>query len=161
MNIGTINFDNNIQRNLWKYMLVGQISDGYWENARPYDHYHFWCDLTPIYDDKAPAGVTVTSSRYTRPLKNNYAFDSKILIDVVGDEMLAIAKASTLFKNINQDLIESAIDGWRRMSDIKKSVISSDTIDKVRAVKFTIADLKRELKRIKEIVKLPIKYTEF
>lgn len=26
---------------LYKHELVGQISDGYWENAKPYDHYHF------------------------------------------------------------------------------------------------------------------------
>ena len=30
---------------LFEHELVGQFSDGMWENARPYDHWKFWCNL--------------------------------------------------------------------------------------------------------------------
>lgn len=32
-------------RALWDAEVTGQLSDGTWENARPHDHWKFWCDL--------------------------------------------------------------------------------------------------------------------
>ena len=74
-------FRNAIQAKLWEE-LDGQISDGYWENARPYNHWRVWCRATVIVDP-----VNVGRNFYAE--KDNYNFNSSELLEWVGDRMLA------------------------------------------------------------------------
>jgi len=79
-----INFANQIQVALFKNELSGQISDGMWENIRPFDHYKVWCR----------AGVGVDTSNVGvnfHAMKNNYNFTSQDLLSIIGDRMLNIA----------------------------------------------------------------------
>lgn len=42
---GTITLRTTSQVALWNNCITGQLSDGYWENARPLDHWRFWINL--------------------------------------------------------------------------------------------------------------------
>jgi len=42
---GTIVLPNFSSLALWRHEISGQLSDGYWENTRPFDHWKFWCLL--------------------------------------------------------------------------------------------------------------------
>jgi hypothetical protein len=79
-----INFANQIQVALFKNELTGQISDGMWENARPFDHYKVWC-RAEVSINPLNVGVNFYAQ------KNNYNFTSQDLLSVVGDRMLNIA----------------------------------------------------------------------
>jgi hypothetical protein len=43
--LGTLYLARASQVALWTHELTGQISDGMWENAAPWEHYKFWCHL--------------------------------------------------------------------------------------------------------------------
>jgi hypothetical protein len=77
----TINFRNNVQAVLFQVELSGQISDGMWENARPYDHWQPWCGAE-VRVNPCNMGINFY------PRKNNYNFTSKELLDCVGDRMV-------------------------------------------------------------------------
>ena len=80
----TINFRNVIQAALFSCELSGQISDGQWENTKPYDHWKVWCDAN-VNVNPSNVGVNFWAQ------KNNYNFATKDLLDVVGERMLNIA----------------------------------------------------------------------
>ena len=45
---GKIHFENDIQRSIWENFILGQLSDGMWENECV--DYKFWFNLEPIVD---------------------------------------------------------------------------------------------------------------
>ena len=77
----TINFRNNVQAVLFQVELSGQISDGMWENARPYDHWQPWCGAE-VRVNPSNMGINFY------PRKNNYNFTSKELLDCIGERMV-------------------------------------------------------------------------
>ena len=79
-----INFANQIQVALFKNELSGQISDGMWENVRPFDHYKVWC-RAEVGVDPSNVGVNFYAQ------KNHYNFTSQDLLSIIGDRMLNIA----------------------------------------------------------------------
>jgi hypothetical protein len=79
-----INFENRIQKALFDHELKGQISDGYWENSKPYDHYKSFSGVETRVDPEKPG----KSGFFTR---RSYNFANKELFDVVGKRMVAIA----------------------------------------------------------------------
>ncbi len=88
--VNKINFSNNVQKTLWDNELTGQISDGMWENTRPYDHYRFWCRVESCVD---PDNVGVSNAYYE---KRNYNFVNKELIEIIGDRMCYMARLSQI-----------------------------------------------------------------
>lgn len=84
----TLNFRNAIQVALWDEELRGQISDGYWENALPYEHYIPWCRCETAVDP-------LNLGRNFWANKDNYDLNSPSLLsnDIVRDRMLAICRA--------------------------------------------------------------------
>lgn len=81
--------ENMEQKIIYLSEMSGQISDGMWENARPYDHYKFWSDIE--FDD-----VIINPSKLGyiremgdfRVIKDNYNFANKSLLDIVGDRIV-------------------------------------------------------------------------
>lgn len=75
-----INFRNEVQVTLWKKELCGQISDGYWENSRPHNHYQ---EITSadvqVGSPLGPVGFHT---------KRVYNLAAKDLFDIVGTRML-------------------------------------------------------------------------
>jgi hypothetical protein len=83
----TLNVRNEAQKVLMEE-LDGQISDGMWENARPYDHWKVWCEARVVVD---PTNV----GRDFWAMKDNYNLTSRLLLEVVGDRMIADVVAKT------------------------------------------------------------------
>jgi hypothetical protein len=90
---GTMYLANISQAMMFKHEFTGQISDGMWENARPYDHYHFWCELDIAIDPHNPRIERNMLSRWA-PLKKNYAIHSWALLNFVGARTYSIALLS-------------------------------------------------------------------
>jgi len=68
---------------IWRAEILGQMSDGMWENCRQSDHWKFWHDMTPV------LGSPVTMA-YMEPIKDKYNLSG--LIPVLGDRMLKIGR---------------------------------------------------------------------
>lgn len=69
------------QKFMFNNEFCGQISDGMWENTQPYDHWEVWCDAHVEVDPD-----NIGRNFYAK--KDNYALNSKQLLDVVGDRVL-------------------------------------------------------------------------
>ena len=82
-----VGFRNKVQVALYNEELKGQISDGLWENSRPSNHY------------KQPTRAKVFVAKQDVELGPNflpdraYNFASPLLIEYVGDRMLAVAQS--------------------------------------------------------------------
>lgn len=67
--------------------LDGQISDGFWEGARPSEHWRPWCQAdVRVAEAGQPTGRTFYAPRDT------YNFTAKALLDVVAPRMLAYVR---------------------------------------------------------------------
>jgi hypothetical protein len=84
MNKPLINFRNAVQAALYNLELAGQISDGCWENSRPWNHWRCMIDATGV-AVPGPLGPTFQPRR-------KYNFNNNLLVEVVGDRMLKIAR---------------------------------------------------------------------
>jgi hypothetical protein len=75
---------------LWKEELTGQLSDGMWENSwkgRHFNDYSYWGSL-PVEVGTATKVVTDRPRWY----KCFVSYNSKFLLDCVGDRMLSIVQ---------------------------------------------------------------------
>jgi len=83
---------NAAQKILFEQELVGQISDGMWENV-PGDHWQCWSDATVVVAATLPSGEQAPVGRNFYAQKSNYRFNSTDLLSCVGDRMLASVQA--------------------------------------------------------------------
>ena len=171
--MNVINFRNIYQVTLYECELKGQISDGYWENARPYDHWKIMC--------AAEARVGEPLGPNFRP-KRKYNFAAKDLIDVVKYRMLFQVKLKILYPSLSVQTIRdidilvdcetgeprvkwllerAASDSyWRKIVTTAKQNLGVTTDEKLinvveKVVEFTgytLAELKKELKDMSLIV---------
>ncbi|MCP4444506.1 MAG: hypothetical protein GY811_04065 [Myxococcales bacterium] len=81
----TINVANRRQAVLFHSELQGQISDGMWENTRPYGHYKCWCNAKAVVD---PTNV----GRDFYAEKDNYMLNGSELLDIVGERMMVAVR---------------------------------------------------------------------
>lgn len=86
---GTLRFRNIEQKILWDVELSGQISDGRWENSRPYDHWEYWHRDVEVVVDPDNVGRDF----YVR--RDGYCFTEKLLLEVVGERMLNAVRSAT------------------------------------------------------------------
>ncbi len=77
---GLIRFADKDQAFLWKDEILGQLSDGFWENATPGDHWKGWSDAEVAVGQ--PAGYFGF-----RPRRTSYGLNNSELLSVVGDRM--------------------------------------------------------------------------
>jgi len=77
---GFIRFGSPDEAFLWKDEILGQLSDGYWENASPFDHWRVWSDAEVMVG--TPAGYYGF-----HPKRTSYGLANSELMDVVGDRM--------------------------------------------------------------------------
>jgi hypothetical protein len=83
----------NDQRILLECELKGQISDGYWENSKPYDHYKQPCKSTVVVDPNN-IGMDFFPSR-------KYNFSAPSLLEVVGERMRMFVLISRLYPTLS------------------------------------------------------------
>lgn len=154
--------------------LKGQISDGKWENARPYEHWRPPCRAeVTVAEPGEKVGINFTSKPYN--------FVDKELLEIVGDRMINAVKFHTAYPNIStnnhwdfsfngptaQKLTIDVI-GWLKSTDdyyqkkakkVMEALKVSTTgelvmaMQKVDQVQYTMKDLKKDLKELKVIFK--------
>lgn len=159
----TLAFRNSAQAALFQYELAGQISDGYWENSRPFDHWKPWCNAHVIVDP-ANLGKDFYAGR------ESYNFTSKDLLDVVSERMIYKARVATVFGPETLRHINWKIEGGKLKLPPKPtgtdkyyndeyeaiSKLPIDEINKVLADDTIYFDkmLMRDLKDMKVIIKM-------
>lgn len=96
---GTLTFRNPDQKVIWECELLGQLSDGQWENAMPYDHWEPWSN----------AEVTVDPDDVGRDFdvkKDGYGFTRKDFVDCdfsgngtysLGDRIMGYVRVARTF----------------------------------------------------------------
>lgn len=82
---GTLTLKNLSQLNLYNAEILGQLSDGAWENARPSDHYKVWYDVDAVIG--SPIGYSGIYPRRTK-----YALANQLL-PYIGARMLVYGAA--------------------------------------------------------------------
>lgn len=151
---------NDVQKNLFNIELSGQISDGMWENASPNGHWREWCNC------EVEVGNNVGIDFY--PKKNNYLFNSKQLLECVGDRMLKICQMT--IAGFNEDEIKiaydydldyleklasgnSSTDYWKSQLEKYKS-IPQEKFEILKEVDFTMKDMIKQLQDLRKIIKI-------
>ena len=80
---------NMAQKIIFCCEMQGQISDGYWENSKPWEHWHFWNTITwANVIVSTPEKLGVYKPKYKLISKRNYAFYNKELLDIVDKHKL-------------------------------------------------------------------------
>lgn len=100
---GTISLPSMTAVALWNNEFLGQMSDGYWENARPHDHWRFWVGMKAVYGE-----LCVTSLMTNRCTKTNYNFEA--LIRDGGDRMRATGRMVRAGANADDKDVLSAAE---------------------------------------------------
>lgn len=103
-----IKVENQEQKIILLYEMLGQISDGAWENAIPYNHYRPWMKLKEENMVIDPQDIGVDDS--FRFAKRNYNFANKQLLDIVGERI--ILKINLYLKHGQKILDLLAEDHW-------------------------------------------------
>lgn len=168
-----IRFANAAQAILFECELKGQISDGHWENSRPYDHYRIMCDAKVTHAFHADSDGAVIGKNFTP--KRKYNFNDKSLVDCVGQRMISYVKFYTAFPGISfdnhwdfdfaetaQEITLSVSRGLNEASGYNRGIMKTlnvTTIDeltkamqKVDAVEYTMKMLRKDLKAMSELV---------
>lgn len=98
---GTLNLATAAQKALFTHELVGQMSDGAWENTAPFDHWEVWASCAVKVDP-----TNVGRDFYAR--KTGYAFAKALLdIECIKTRMLAYARwAITFGEDVDADALE-------------------------------------------------------
>jgi len=153
----TLTFRNKIQEALFTCELSGQLSDGYWENTKPFDHWKNWCNC----DIKV--GENVGRNFYA--IKDNYNFNNRGLLEVVGDRMLNVCnliengyslEASDEFNYYDPN------NNYRGEYWDKIRIQFTETFGTVDNYKnaligsYTLKELRKELKDMKNIVRTKV-----
>jgi len=103
-----IKFQNQEQRIIFLYEMLGQISDGMWENTRPGNHYLPWMKIKEDNAVVDSENFGVDSS--LRFAKRNYNFANKDLLDIVGERLII---KINLYRKYGQKILDLfAKDHW-------------------------------------------------
>lgn len=153
---------NEVQAALWTNELSGQISDGHWENARPFDHWKSWSDAEVLVYPK-DVGRNFAARR------DSYAFDHPDLLGVVGGRMLAYGRLARAFGWRQVELLDGLLDlqgSFRGLPEYEgeywdglRRELGFVDVEKVRAVVedvnlYTWEELLSDLRDLKRIVKI-------
>lgn len=171
-----IRFENHAQEILMECELKGQISDGYWENSRPYDHWQIMCGAKITHAFKADSDGAVVGKNFC-PVRK-YNFNDKFLIDIVGYRMIAFVKFYTAFPNVSyensddfefdmnaQEITVSVMKGLKEsgyyfnkatriMKTLNVTTIDelTEAMQKVDQVEYTMKMLRKDLKAMSKLV---------
>jgi hypothetical protein len=115
--MSTLRFRTLSQAVLFEKELQGQLSDGQWENSRPYDHWKPWCNCEVEYViGDEPVGRDFYAHR------DNYNFVNKDLLEIVGKRMIAYVRLGLKYGRGAVNILESLLDlegDFRGMPDYK------------------------------------------
>lgn len=136
--MGKLYVKNMEQKIIFLTEMKGQISDGQWENARPYNHYKFWCNIKAddVIVDINKQGF-IKENGDDQVLKNNYVFASKSLLDIVGDRIILMVN---IYKKLGNSVLPTifygSLSGIDNLNDYLyyKNINESYYINKIKAL---------------------------
>ena len=157
-----ITVQNREQAALLNLELMGQLSDGYWENSKPSDHWRTPCSAKVVIGEEL--SVDFYPSR-------KYNFANKMLLDCVGDRMMTYCRVVRKFPTLSMDAIDIFNCGewwWKqKVTDNKKyakivnkilaelKAVGINSYDEMKAVVdnlddsvYTMKELRKDLKAI-------------
>lgn len=87
---------------LFEHVLLGQFSDGKWENSTPHDHWKPWGNLEIVVD---PSGLPRVEGGSGFRKKN---YNLLGLLEYVKDEMIALCRMTLAASHLGVDLTHNA-----------------------------------------------------
>lgn len=158
---GKIIFLTSSQLALWQCEILGQLSDGMWENSRPSDHWQFWHRL----DADIGMEPHVVMTGFGGPRRSGYVLTS--LIEYVGERMVNIGKlakagcptdacraAEYMPASFEEFVVLKQTGGWQH--DFIANYMQPITTQIAEAyykMNYTLKDLRADLKVIKQAMK--------
>jgi len=167
---GTIILHNHSAQALWDHELIGQLSDGMWENTRPHDHWQFWRGLQSTVQ-YGIARVVPKQPFYGRFPKTNYNFARLWGKDVgLGHRMVNLGRMghATYISQyeMTYDLARASkympAGGWEEFMLHKDDAVARYVVGPLRSkvtdelacayynCRYTDKDMKLDVNRIKE-----------
>lgn len=155
---GTITLANPTQVALYKGMLIGQMSDGFWEDKGPRDHWR------PM----AQADVRVGKPGMDFTPRRPYGFVRE-LIPLIGEELLTLARATKAYPNVDwvplahaityiaDNNVEDLKADWQQkyVQAVLQATGESDiaqVLAKINGQAYSMQDLRRDLRAIQEVI---------
>lgn len=126
---GVFNVGNVEQKIIFLAEMQGQLSDGYWENSKPYDHWHPWAYLNWDRVVVVPDDIGLTG-RLKYAQKRNYRFNNKELLEIVGERIIFKINAHRFLGEKFEELLK--IDHWLLPDDGKVPTHPGEFWDKRR-----------------------------
>lgn len=170
-----LNVRNLAQKVMFDEEFSGQISDGHWENSRPYEHWQIWCKAEVVV---APTNV----GRNFYAAKDNYNLASRELLDIVGGRMLT---AVNLALELGQEALQIAQRAgslpddmydfmrWNKIAETrtdssgdyakskveawKQAGITLEVVERIQtSPKYTMKQMMKDIRDLKQIMKMRI-----
>lgn len=108
----TLVFETPVQALLWHNEISGQLSDGYWENTTPMEHWKAWCNAEVVVAKEGQK-----AGRNFPVLKAGYRLSA--LIEYVGSRMIDEVERETGLKLTEKELRAEL----NQMAKIMKQVV--------------------------------------
>jgi len=106
--MASLTVSNIEQKIIFMCEMQGQLSDGYWENATPSDHWKVWCNLKWNDVNIDPNNIgTIGIEPWAR---RRYNFSSKMLMEVVGYRIRIKVILARMFPEVVLPILEK--DHW-------------------------------------------------
>ena len=142
----TIYFKNASAFAIYLCELLGQVSDGYWENSRPSSHWKWIGDTTPVID-KDKQGYTGPQHRIKYSIEWLRRYVKKALKGNAGDYDWTIRvfnygkMASVTPDNLIQDLTKDGYDAWRSIAqELPEEEVNNEQLEKL----YTTSDYRKK-----------------
>lgn len=145
-------------RAVWEHEILGQMSDGQWENSTPSGHWIFWQKM------EVASGEPHTEADRS-PTKDSYALTA--LISNIGDRMVALGRlaeagatdgkafhASEYMPKTYEEFMKGKAEGFKPDYIAKyMEVVTPEMAKKFYESKYNENDLRRDLALIKKAMK--------
>jgi hypothetical protein len=160
------------QKIIFMCEMQGQLSDGYWENTHPLDHWKIWRDLK--WND-IKIGEQIGAKDISPWAKRNYNFSARQLLEVVGNRLRFKIVLFKLFPNVvgpllelNHHLIPDTLEDFQQWPKEKEYwgckrdtlIAAGLTVEKMQLVTdkmdelYSNTDLRRDCKGLKQAFKI-------
>jgi len=157
----TLTLRNENQKILFEGEIVGQISDGAWENSRPENHWRAWSNC-----DVKVAGEGDKIGRNFSVMKDNYNLTRSDLLEVVAERMINMVKIRKAYPTLPHEIVRTVADcskediesySGKYWKDVKREVEEYTTLDRIEEIKksktYTMQEMIQDLNEIKKAMR--------
>jgi hypothetical protein len=165
---GILHLSSHSLAALWTHEITGQLSDGWWEGAKPHDHWKFWVKLTVKVGEKNEVERHYGAVYGVYPKKNKYALEKLLTIECIQERMLKMGRMARAlgtheFHREASENMPETFEEWMRCKEanvwpetwISEGMkdLTPEMASAYYAATYTLRDLKADLKTIKETLK--------